>query len=364
MPPSVPAGLRDLLASLFPDLKIVDVKALAPDTAVAGATAKAVGYGLPLRVTLAGPGGRREVVAFRTARGDDFGHDRRSDRAEAMLLDFDTFARIPRHVRALDVGAIAADGRLVSLRDCGEFYLVTTWASGRLYADDLRRVARTGTLEPLDLARCEALARALVELHAEKHDRPAVYTRAVRDLVGHGEGIFGMVDGYGEGVPGAPPERLAAIERRCLEWRWRLRGRTGRLARTHGDYHPFNVVFDEGAAEPTLLDTSRGSEGDPADDVTCMAVNYVFFAMEAPASWRPALRVLWRRFFSVYLAESGDRDLLRVAPPWLAWRGLVLASPKFYPGMPAAARDAILGFVERTLDAGALDPEAAEALFP
>jgi hypothetical protein len=65
----------------------------------------------------------------------------------------------------------------------------------------------------------------------------------------------------------------------------------------------------------------------------------------------------------VYLAESGDEGLLEVAAPWLAWRCLVVCSPRFYPRLPAAARDAILGLAERALQSGRFDPGWAEELF-
>jgi hypothetical protein len=183
----------------------------------------------------------------------------------------------------------------------------------------------------------------------------------VRDLVGHGEGIFGMIDGYPDDTPGAPAQRLRGIERRALEWRWRLRGHEDRLARIHGDFHPFNVVFDEGTSF-SLVDASRGCAGDPADDVTAMAVNYLFFAVSRPASW-PALGALWRRFLSSYLEASGDRELLEVAPPYLAWRALVVSSPRFYPHLPARSRDRLLAWIERLLEAPRLDPGSADELF-
>lgn len=50
---------------------------------------------------------------------------------------------------------------------------------------------------------------------------------------------------------------LEEIERRCLSWRWRLKGRTDRLRQVHGDYHPFNILFREGTDFP-VLDRSRG----------------------------------------------------------------------------------------------------------
>lgn len=354
-------ALDQLVAQLFPGSRIEALQPLAPDTG-GDDTHKVEGYGRPLRVTVSGPRGERRVLVFRTATSNIFGHDRRSDRAQGMLLCFDTFGAIPDHVRALDVGAIAPSGRLLSLREGGEFYLLTTFAEGRMYADDLRRIAAAAVATDADLARCVALARWLVRLHAQRIADPAGYTRAVRDLLGHGEGIFGMTDGYGPGVPGAPPARLRAIEERCLDFRWRLRGREGRLARTHGDFHPFNIVMGEGA-HFTLLDASRGCQGDPADDVTAMAVNFVFFAIDRRSSWERGLGRLWRLFWETYLRESGDDGLLEVAAPWLAWRCLVVASPRFYPNLPEGARDAILGLAERALQAPRFDPGWADDLF-
>ncbi len=361
--PTLPAGLRELLADLLPGAEVVSAEALAPD-ARGAETLKALGYGAPLRIGLRTAGGGERTLVFHTATSNAFGHDRRADRAEEQLLAFDDFRLVPDHVRALDVGAVTRRGKLVSLRDAGEFYLLSEWAPGTVYADDLRRVARDGVARDGDLARAEALARWAARLHASRIAEPDRYRRAVRDLVGHGEGVFGMVDGYGADAPAAPPERLRAIEERCLAWRWRLRAKEGRLARTHGDFHPFNVVFPEGGGTSfTLLDASRGCAGDPADDVSAMAVNFVFFASSRPEAWDQGLSRLWWLFWSAYLQESGDRELLEVVAPWLAWRCLVVASPRFYPRLPAEARDRMLRLAEGALEAPAFDPAAAGELF-
>jgi hypothetical protein len=364
--PAWPEGLRSLAGALVPGAQVEAVEPLAPDAS--GAGEKAEGYGRPLLVTVVTPGGERARFVFRTFVANEFGHDRRADRFEEAILAYDLFARTPGHVRALDVGFVARDGSLRSLGDAGEPWLATGWAEGTLYAEDLRRVGREGRSGPLDLARCEALATYLARLHAEKLVDGVAWRRAVRDLLGHGEGIFGVVDAFPDGVPAAPPERLHALEARCLSSRWRLRGLGARLSRTHGDFHPFNLVFrpqgpgDDGTAF-TALDASRGGQGDPADDVIALAVNYPFFALQHPGSWRDGFGPLWRRFLSSYLRQARDPGLLAAAPPFLAWRALVLASPRFYPRLAPAARDALLGLAERTLDAGALDPDAVEALF-
>ena len=364
MPMSVEQEVSALVRSLYPGARSVSVTRLDPDAGggAAGTTGKAIGYGEPLRVRIRDARNVEHDLVLHSPTENDFGHDRRSDRAEGALLAFDTFGRIPRHVEAVDVGAVNRDGSLLSLRDAAEFYLITRYRAGRVYADDLRRIAARGACTGDDLARVEMLARYLVELHRERGDRPAAYRRAIRDLVGHGECIFGVVDNFPAGTPAAPPERLQDIERACLEWRFKLRTRTARLRRTHGDFHPFNILFqDDGSL--ALLDASRGSQGDPADDVAALAINFPFFAIEHPAAWAQGLRPLWQRFFEVYLAGSGDQALLEVMAPFVAFRGLVLANPVFYPTLSAANRDALLGVVERTLAAPRFDLTCFDGLF-
>ena len=358
--PLAPQGhLERLLRTLFRRAQIVSIAPLGED-AGGDDTRKGGGYSEPLLVTLRDGKVQRQLV-FRTASPNDFGHDRRADRAANLLLAHDTFAAIPNHIRALDVGAIAGDGTLVSLHDSGEFYLLTSFAEGTLYADDLRRVSQEGVATAEDLGRCEALADYLVHLHSHRGGRHAAYTRSVRDLVGSGEGIFGIVDGYDEEVPGASRRRLQTIEKLCLDWRWRLRGRESRLCRIHGDFHPFNLLFAHGT-DLALLDASRGGLGDPADDVTCLAVNYVFFAIDHPDAWSGGLGPLWRRFWSRYLDRSGDSGLLEVAAPYLAWRCLVVACPRFYPDLTADGRDRLLTLAERALQAQRFEATMAEEL--
>lgn len=321
-----------------------------------GETAKGIGYGRPIRVIVEAADGTHDLV-LHTARPDEFGHDRRSDRVAELLLAWDTFGRIPAHVQAVDVGLLGADGALLSLAGAGEGYLLSRWAEGVPYAVDLRRVASEGRATDEDLRRATRLAELLAEIHAAPGTHPGAYTRAWRDLVGSGEGIAGIADGYGADggeVPGAPGERIARIEARCLAHRHRHRRRAERLRRTHGDFHPFNVLFHEG--EPVLLDASRGAEGDPADDVACMAINYLFFGVEHRARWADGLGRLWHRFFEAYAAARADAGLFEVIAPFFAWRGLVVSSPQWYPHMSAEDRDRILSFVERVLDAERFDP--------
>jgi aminoglycoside phosphotransferase (APT) family kinase protein len=355
-------ALAALAARLLEGGRLISVEALGADGARDDdATRKGAGYGRPLRLGVAAPDGTTRQFVLRTANADDFGHDRRADRAQEILLAYDTGDGVPRHARPLEVGAVIDRRGLLPLVGAGELYLVTEFAPGALYAGELRELAARTEASPRDHARVDALADYLVALHGARGGREAVYVRAARDLLGSGEGIFGVVDAYPDGTPAAPAGRLRALERAALEWRWKLKRLARRLTRTHGDFHPFNILFD--GDELWLLDTSRGSAGEPADDVTALAVNYPFFALAHPGSWARGFGPLWRRLWARYLQATGDDALLEVAAPFLAWRALVVCCPRFYPSLAAEARDALLGLAERALAAPAFDPAWAEELF-
>lgn len=360
--PTVPLDLRlqQLVARALEGAELLSATLLGADSVTHQATAKGVGYGAPLRLEVRHEGVLKSLV-LHSATANQFGHERRADRAAEMLVAADTFALLPGHTRVLDVGAYRG-ASFVSLQDSGEFYLLTEYAEGRPYADDLRRIARTGALEPRDAQRVDRLVDYLVEIHALQLPDGSLYTRSIRDLLGSGEGIFGIIDGYPERTPGIDSRRLHHVEKACLDWRWRLKDNHPRLARIHGDFHPFNVLFREDASL-SLLDASRGSAGDAADDVCAMAVNYLFFSNFEPKLWKAVFQHLWRRFWYYYLSQTDDDELLDVVAPFLAWRCLVLANPVWYPDMAAEHRARLFDFIDATLAARRFDPELAQDLF-
>ena len=334
------------------------------------ADVKGLGYGAPLIVRCRVADRTREFVVARTRPVSGFGHDYPADRAWQALFSHHAYNTFPRHARSVDVGCTRASGELVSVADAVDFFQLVEKIDGRLYRDDLERLL---TDEPTaqDTARVAALARFLAGAHSLHHDEPALYHRRIRELVGHGECLMGILDSYPHPYAPLPAATCEAIERAAVGWRWRLRGRTDRLARVHGDFHPWNILFREGT-DFSVLDRSRGEWGEPADDVAALAINYLFFGLRRAAREGRAGTVaepfgtLFRSFLDEYLRASGDHELFEVLPPFFAFRAFVLAHPAWYPTLDAMTRATIIRFgrtmIESrrfTLDSPLVVPEAA-----
>ena len=313
---------------------------------------KGYGYGIPLRVDYELDGTARRAV-IESVRPGPFGHEHMADRAQLLLWAHHAFGALPRHVASLDVGAVRESGELVPLGNAEELFMLAEFVEGHEYADDLLRIRSSGESTPLDLERADALCDYLVEIHRLKGPDPGLYVRRIRELVGHGECIFGVSDSYPEKF-----DVLKKIELQCVEWRWKLRGRTHRLRQVHGDFHPWNIMFREGA-DFSVLDRSRGEWGDAADDVACLSLNYLFFSLQRSGRLEGGFERLWRRFWQRYLERSGDAELLEVVAPFLAFRGLVMANPLWYPALKAEIRDRMLAFVTRVLEEPRFDPARA-----
>jgi Ser/Thr protein kinase RdoA (MazF antagonist) len=330
-----------------------------------GTDPKGFGYGVPLEVECVAGGSVRNFVMARTRVAQGFGHDYPADRAWQALYGHRAYNGFPRHVRSLDVGFIAQSGALSSVADASEFFQLVEKAEGRLYWLDLDRLL-TEPLRPLDQARARELGCFLARAHELRRAEPTLYQRHVRELIGHGECLMGILDSYPHPYPPLPPDVCEAIERDAVSWRWRLRGRTHRLARVHGDFHPWNLLFREGT-DFSVLDRSRVEWGEPADDVSALGINYLFFGLrKAQADGRPGVAepflTLFRAFLEAYAEASRDRELPEVLPPFLAFRALVIAHPRWYPNLTLETRHALIGFARALMAGGPFAPERVQEL--
>ena len=298
-------------------------------------------------------------------------HDYPADRAGVFLLDLEDFGKLPKHVKAIDVLSEMRDGSIKSIGGGKEYYLLMERAEGKDYFNDLAAFAGKEKLETPDIEKIQAMASYLAKIHSVKKDSKQLYWRKVRDTIGHGECLMGVFDLYPEGTISS--DEMADIEKKCVDWRMKLKPRFNRLCQVHGDFHPGNIWFKEkgqGArgkgqgieksltpnselqtpVDFILLDRSRGPWGDAADDVTALTINYIFFSINHFGKLDGPYLEAFNLFYDKYINETGDAELFEVLAPFYAFRGIVVANPVFYPDVTPENRRKIFNFVHGVLD--------------
>ncbi len=312
-------------------------------------------HGRGYRASFIRNGAARKVIIKALDKHIGLGHDYPSDRAGVFLLAFENYGKFPSHVKALDVFSIQPDGSAMSISGGAEYYLVMEEGEGASYFDDLREMKGLKNLRRQDRERVSALARFIARAHAKKKDAPSLYLRKVRDIIGHGECLMGVFDTYTEDNRFTNLREMAAIEKACIDWRAVLKGKTGRLSRVHGDFHPGNILFN-GRKSFCLLDRSRGEYGEPADDVTALCINYIFFSLMEYGEMAGAYDEALSLFYDEYIAVSGDGAINEVSAPFYAFRAAVVANPLFYAGVADDVRGKLLAFAHGVLRVRLFDP--------
>ncbi|MFZ3122983.1 MAG: hypothetical protein WA104_06490 [Thermodesulfovibrionales bacterium] len=316
-----------------------------------------------------------ESYVVKTLMPEGFGHEYPSDRAGIFLLDLDEFNNLSKHVKAVDVLSELKNGSIKSIGGGKEYYLLMEKGEGRHYFNDLNEFAHKERLETSDIEKIRAMASYLAEIHSTKKESKTLYWRKLRDTVGHGECLMGVFDTYPDGS--LSYNEMSGIIKKSVDWIYKLKPKHKRLSQIHGDFHPGNIWFKEVRSHPPipplsrggrggvdfiLLDRSRGPWGEPADDVTALAINYIFFSIKNYNDIAgPYLEGL-KLFFNEYVRLSGDDEIYEMLAPFFAFRGAVVANPVFYPEVTPKQRKMIFRFVHGVLDSERFNPEKVRDL--
>lgn len=308
-------------------------------------------------------GKKEDEFIIRIVRGDTgWGHDYVSDRASTLLLQHRLSNIAPKHTarRSIDVFSVLKSGEIVSLGNSIEFFNIAEKISlkkWKPYSEDLFEIAKKGSLSEKDIKRCCIIADYLANLHSIKIKNENLYKRHIRDLIGHGEMMMGVIDTYPsqEKLDFTSKEELMKIEVKAVEWRNKIKDLSYRLSRIHGDFHPFgNILFNKND-KMLAIDQSREEYGEPADDITSLSINYIFFSIWHYGEYKKPFSDLFETFFERYFEKTKDEEMLKVMAPFYAFRGLVIAHPLYYPALDSFKRRKIMNFIVNVLNSKEFD---------
>jgi thiamine kinase-like enzyme len=312
--------------------------------------------------------GKKEAFVLRTKRPEGFSHDYPADRAASFLIQHCLSSMLPKHNESFDVIGVAKKKKkkLVSIGECNEFFHLARFAEGDSYMEELYKIKDSLCLNRTDLYKAGSLSDYLASIHSKKFlytskdkDKNALaksmYKRHLRDCIGHGEMLLGVLDTYPDNLEWTGREEFAKICSLANSLREGLKDSYKRLSLVHGDFHPGNILFKGINFE--LLDASRELYGEPADDLTALGINYIWLSVMERGSFNGSFKALFEKFWNNYLKQTKDYEINSFAPLFFAFRSVVVAHPLFYKGQSNDCRRKMFNFAVNVLEDKEFNPK-------
>jgi hypothetical protein len=230
----------------------------------------------------------------------------------------------------------------------------------RRYEQDLWDLRSADRARRIDRARAHNLALALYMIHSEPR-HPSSYCRGVTEALAGTSGVPRFADWVGDDHPVLRPDRLEKMEIGLVHWRWLLRDKKHRARRIHGSLRPENIFFR--GEECTLLEPAT-LRGEPAQDVAAVTMRYVTGALGHRGKFTGALRDTWDEFWSAYLDESKDLEILEVIPPFYAREALELIALNAPDPLSVPVQRIIAEFAEVMLAGRPFRPDHLDGILP
>lgn len=313
--------LAELLGKKIEDLEIKKL----------GKGCLGAGYALDFKT-----GGKKQRKILKGMYACHLNSDYPADRAQALILAHRDYGKIPEHIKSLDVWGATRSGKIISMGNAAEFFILMDEAEGEDYFNDLKNISESGKITARDEKRIKTLARFLVGLHRKKFPKidseqaKSLYKRKIRDTIGCGASIMGILDMYPEKCAWIGGKEILRIVNGAAEYWARDRFLEKRLCQIHGDFHPGNIWFDK-SGKFSVLDRARGEYGEAADDLAALSINFVFLSLVYFKKFAEPFKKLADIFFREYFKALSDRRMAEVSQPYFAFRAVIVANPSFYP---------------------------------
>ena len=230
----------------------------------------------------------------------------------------------------------------------------------RRYEQDLWEMRAADHARKIDRTRAHNLAVALHLVHSERGHSNS-YLRGLTLALSGADGIPRIAEWLGDAHPVLNPDRLERIEIGLVHWRWLLAEKRHRSRRIHGSLRPDQIFFR--GEECTLLDPTP-HRGEPAQDIAALTLRYVTCSLSHRGKFAGATREAWDEFWSRYLSESKDFELLEVIPPFFAREIIELVALNTPEPLSEPMQRVLVEFAEVMLAGRPFRPDHLDGILP
>lgn len=281
------------------------------------------GYSLKFKLN-----GKNKTLVLKSLFTENLGMDHYSDRAASLLDAHDNYNKMKDHVKSEDVLAHNENNSLTSIGKAKEFYILMEEAKGEDLFKDFEKIKETKQLTEETKEKIKKISDFLVELHKNKHESIPLYRRKIRDTLGSGGSLIGLLDMHPDPAFKQFEEKWIQIVKLSINFWKRSRNMHNRLCEIHADYHPGNLWFEN--QKLTILDRSRGRFGEPADDITAFAINPIMYSLMTNGNFEGPFKEMFDIFWNNYFKQTNDKEMRKIMAPYIAFRVSVVTNPIFY----------------------------------
>ena len=281
------------------------------------------GYSLKFKIN-----NKEKTLVLKSLFTENLGMDHYSDRASSLLDAHDNYNKMDNHVKSEDVIAQNEDNSLTSVGNAKEFYILMEEAKGDDLFKDFNKIKETKQLTNETKEKILTISNFLVELHKNKHKSIPLYRRKIRDTIGSGGSLIGLLDMHPDSAFEQFEKKWMSIVSKSIRFWRRSRDMHNRLCEIHADYHPGNLWFED--QKLTILDRSRGRFGEPADDITAFIINPIMYSLITNGNFEGPFKEIFDIFWNNYFKKTNDKEMRKIMAPYIAFRVAVVTNPIFY----------------------------------
>ncbi|MGK0209561.1 MAG: hypothetical protein ACI83O_000840 [Patescibacteria group bacterium] len=257
---------------------------------------------------------------------ENLGMDNPGDRAASLLQAHTNYNTMRNHIKSKDV-IVLKNKKAESIGNAEEFYIAMEEASGKDMFTDLDNIDNDKSYQ-LFLEKTKKIAQDLVELHKNKVNNPILYKRKIRDTIGSGGSLMGVLDMHTIEDYSKYKTHWETIIKECIPYWSKSKHLTHRCCEIHGDFHPGNIWFKE--KKVTYLDRAGGRFGEPADDLTAFFINPIFYSIIKHGNFQGKYKEIFDMFWNTYFKQTKDKEMRTIMAPYIAFRASVITNPMFY----------------------------------